>query len=83
MKKEQLEKLSIEDIEKKIKSGTSLLYVSLTLMILYCVYAFYKMFDGTWETGPQIAIPFLILASMLPNYVNLKSLKEELVKRKG
>lgn len=82
MKKEELEKLSNEELERKIKSGTSVLYVSLTLLIIYGVYMFYQMFEGSWETGPQIAIPFLFLAVMLPNWVNIKNMKEELEKRK-
>lgn len=81
MKKELLEKLSNEELEKKIKSGTSVLYVTLILLVIYGVYMFYQMFEGTWEPGVQIAIPFLIFAAMLPNWVNVKNMKEELQKR--
>lgn len=83
MKKEQFEKLSNEELEKKIKSGTSVFYVALTLLVLYGAYMFYKMFEGTWEMGPQIAIPLFIFAAMLPNWINIKNMKEELQKRKN
>ncbi|GGD95501.1 hypothetical protein [Planktosalinus lacus] len=83
MKKELLDKLSNEELEKKIKSATSVLSVTIVLLILYGVYMFYKMFEGTWEIGPQTAIPFLFLAVMLPNWVNIKNMKEELQKRNG
>jgi len=82
MKKEELEKLTEEQLSHKIKTGKSVLYVSLTLLIIYGVYMFYQMVEGTWKTGPQIAIPFLFLAVMLPNWVNIKNMKEELEKRK-
>ncbi len=81
MKKEELEKLTTEELEKKIKSGTSLFYVTLVLLILYGVYMFYKMVEGTWEAGPEIAIPLFLFAAMLPNWINIKNLKEELEKR--
>ncbi len=83
MKKEQLEKLSNEELDKKIKSGTSVFYVALALLVLYGAYMFYKMFEGTWEMGPQIAIPLFIFAAMLPNWLNIKNMKEELQKRKN
>ncbi|WP_339611304.1 hypothetical protein [uncultured Planktosalinus sp.] len=82
MKKEELEKYSTEALENKIKSGTSLLYVTLFLLVLYGVYMFYKMFEGTWEMGQQIAIPLFLFAAMLPNWINIKKMKEELEKRK-
>lgn len=81
MKKEDLEKLSNEELKKKIKSGTSVFYVALALLILYGGYMFYKMFEGTWEMGSQIAIPLFIFAAMLPNWLNIKNMKEELQKR--
>lgn len=81
MKKEQHEKLSNEELEKKIKSGTSVFYVALSLLVIYGVYMFYKMFEGTWEMGPQIAIPLFIFAALLPNWLNIKNMKEELQKR--
>tara|TARA_R110000850_G_scaffold277058_1_gene421828 strand:- start:46766 stop:47026 length:261 start_codon:yes stop_codon:yes gene_type:complete len=83
MKKEQFESLSNEELEKKIKSATSVLYVTLTLLIIYGVYMFYKMFEGTWEPGVQIAIPLFLFAAMLPNWINIKNMKEELQKRNG
>lgn len=83
MKKEELEKLSNEELEKKIKSGTSVFYVALTLLVIYGVYMFYEIFEGTWEVGPQTAIPFLILAAILPNWLNIKNMIEELHKRNG
>lgn len=83
MKKEELEKLTDEQLRQKIKTGKSVLYVTLTLLIIYGVYMFYQMVEGIWKTGPQIAIPFLFLAVLLPNWVNLKNTKEELQKRNG
>jgi hypothetical protein len=83
MKKVELEKLTDEQLKQKIKAGNSVLYVTLTLLIIYKVYMFYKMFEGTWEAGALIAIPFLLFASMMPILVNLKSLKEELKKREN
>jgi predicted tellurium resistance membrane protein TerC len=83
MKKDAFEKLSNEGLEKKITTGTSLLYVTLVLLLVYGVYMFYKMFEGTWDMGPQMAIPLFLFAAMLPNWVNIKNMKEELQKRKS
>jgi hypothetical protein len=82
MKKETFEKLSEEELKSKIKTVTSILYIMLFVLILYGVYMFYKMFEGTWETGPQIVIPFFLFAAMIPYWVNIKKMKEELQKRK-
>jgi hypothetical protein len=81
MKKEELEKLSNEELENKIKSGTSILYAALTLFIIYGVYMIYQMIQGTWKPGVQIAIPLFLFAALIPNWVNIKNMKEELQKR--
>lgn len=81
MKKEELEKLTDEQLRHKIKTGKSVLYVTLTLLIIYGVYMFYKMVEGSWKAGPQIAIPLFLFAAMLPNWVNIKNLTEELNNR--
>lgn len=81
MKKEELEKLSKEELEKKIKSGSSILYAALMLFIIYGVYMFYQMIQGTWEIDMQIAVPLFLFAALIPNWVNVKNMKEELQKR--
>lgn len=83
MKKEELEKLSNEELEKKIKSGNSILYASSMLFIIYGVYMIYQMIQGTWEPGVQIAIPLFLFAALIPNWVNVKNMKEELHKREN
>lgn len=81
MKKELLEKLSNEELEKKIKSGTSILYAALMLFIIYGAYMIYQMIQGTWEPGVQIAIPLFLFSALIPNYINIKNMKEELQER--
>jgi len=81
MKKEELEKISNENLEKKIKSGTSILYAALMLFIIYGVYMIYQMIQGTWKPGVQIAVPLFLFAALIPNWVNIKNMKEELQKR--
>jgi hypothetical protein len=81
MKKEELEKLPTEELEKKIKSGNSILYAALMLFIIYGVYMIYQMIQGTWEPGVQIAVPLFLFAALIPNWVNIKNMKEELQKR--
>lgn len=82
MKKETFEKLSEEELKSKIKTATAVLYVTLAVLVIYGAYMFYSMFEGTWESGPQIAIPLIIFAAMVPNWVNIKNMKEALQKRK-
>jgi len=83
MKKETFEKLSHEELKSKIKTGTSVLYVTLALLIVYGVYMFYQMLNNSWEAGPQIAIPLFLFAAMLPNWINIKNMKDKLQKRKA
>lgn len=83
MNKEELEKLSVEELKSKIKSSTSVLFVALVLLILFGVYMFYQMLEGTWKAGVQIAIPLFLFAAMIPTMNNLRDLKEELHKRKN
>lgn len=83
MKKEELEKLTVEELKRKIKSSTSILFASLVLLILFGVYMFYQMLEGTWKAGVQIAVPLILFAAMIPIMNNLRELKEELHKRKN
>ena len=83
MNKEELEKLSVEELKSKIKSSTSALFVALVLLILFGVYMFYQMLEGTWKAGVQLAIPLFLFAAMIPTMNNLRSLKEELHKREN
>jgi hypothetical protein len=81
MKKEALKKLTKEDLERKIKSGNSILYAASMLFIIYGVYMIYQMIQGTWEPGLQIAVPLFLFAALIPNWMNIKNMKEELQER--
>ncbi|NCT17839.1 MAG: hypothetical protein AUK33_07355 [Flavobacteriaceae bacterium CG2_30_34_30] len=83
MKKEELETFSTEVLKKRLKAANSVLLVSYVLAALYVIYLLYTIIKGTWEPqAPQIIIPVLFLAVLLPTISMRKKIKEEL-KRRG
>ncbi len=84
MKKNQLEELTTESLKQKIKATYSMLYVAIVLLLLYAIFMFYQMFEGTWKAqGPQIIVPFIFVAILIPNIALLKKMKAELEKRQN
>ncbi len=82
MKKEVIENMDTETLKGKLKSATSVLFVSFILLALYATYMLYTMATGTWEPqAPQLVILVLFLAIMIPNMTVRKKMKEELEKR--
>jgi|GEM_PF-2333823 len=82
MKKEVIENMDTETLKIKMKSATSVLFVSFVLLALYATYMLYTMVSGTWEPqAPQLIILVLFIAVMLPNMNVRKRMKEELEKR--
>ncbi|MBA3985654.1 MAG: hypothetical protein H0X63_03545 [Flavobacteriales bacterium] len=82
MKKEVIENMDTETLKVKVKSATSVLFVSFVLLALYATYILYTMVSETWEPqAPQLIILVLFIAIMLPNMNVRKRMKEELEKR--
>ncbi len=82
MKKEVIENMDTETLKAKLKSATSVLFVSFVLLALYAIFMLYTMVTGTWEPQPpQLIILVLFFAIMLPNMATRKKMKEELEKR--
>ena len=84
MKKEQLKKLSDDQLKNKLKGANSVMQVSLVLFIIYVTYMIYSLFTGNWELNiSSWLILLLFLAVILPNHTSIKQLKEEIKQRKA
>ncbi len=84
MKKEQLKKLSDDQLKNKLKGASSVMQVSLVLFIIYVTYMIYSLFTGNWELNISSGVILLLfLAVILPNHTSIKQLKEEIKQRKA
>lgn len=83
MAKQKLEDLSNEVLDDKKKQLNNLSYVLLTILIIYGIYMFYQMFNGTWESrSPLIIVPLVLASIVLLINGGKKNINAELEKRR-
>ncbi|MCR9182195.1 MAG: hypothetical protein NXH73_04655 [Flavobacteriaceae bacterium] len=82
MKKEQLKKLSDEQLKSKLKGAGSVLQVSLVLFVIYVTYMIYSLITGNWELNVSSGVVLLLfVAVIIPNHTLRNQMKEELDQR--
>ena len=78
------EKFSSEELEErksKIAKVNSLVF---GLMIIYGIYMFYNMINGTWNSrSPIIIIPILLIIVVFANRAAMKRISTEISTRKN
>ena len=83
MAKQKLEDLSDEALHGKKKLLNNLSYGLLAILVIYGIYMFYNMFNGSWNSkSPLISIPLLLMSIVLLINVGTKNINAELEKRR-
>ena len=84
METNKYEKFSITELEERKGKVTKVNSYVFGLMIIYGIYMFYNMINGTWNSrSPIIIIPILLIIVVFANRAAMKRISTEISTRKN